>query len=160
MPVNVGSADPDQGDAATRLFDGLCTIGPIVLEACGVPFWRFAVFDMLGAAIWAPPLGSWATVRGCPDHRRRCCDLAYSPVAVSLTGGRTGPVDHFARKGATAVSCLCRTLWPSLSSVGEYIPANQRQCTHAERAVRKIEGGPMPALPVKVQKVCDVIHAK
>lgn len=40
-----------------RFMYGLRIIGPIVIGACGVPFWRFAVFNILGAAVWAPLVG-------------------------------------------------------------------------------------------------------
>lgn len=37
-----------------RFMYGLRIIGPIVIGACEVPPWRFAMFNALGAAIWAP----------------------------------------------------------------------------------------------------------
>ena len=37
-----------------RFMYGLRIVGPIVIGACEVPPWRFALFNMLGAAIWAP----------------------------------------------------------------------------------------------------------
>ena len=40
-----------------RFVYGLRIIGPIVIGVCDVPLWRFAVFNMLGAAIWAPLVG-------------------------------------------------------------------------------------------------------
>ena len=40
-----------------RFMYGLRIIGPIVIGACEIPLWRFAVFNMLGAAIWAPLVG-------------------------------------------------------------------------------------------------------
>ena len=56
MPVNVGSAAPVQGDTDARIFDGLCTIGliVIVIGVCAVRSRRFAMFNALGAAIWEP----------------------------------------------------------------------------------------------------------
>jgi membrane protein DedA with SNARE-associated domain len=81
-----------------RFMYGLRIIGPIVIGACEVPLWRFAVFNMVGAAIWAPLIGGLGylfgdafgalesrceAIRGrgaCADHRGR-----RSPVAVSLT---------------------------------------------------------------------------
>ena len=40
-----------------RFMYGLRIIGPIVIGACEVPLWRFAVLNMVGAAIWAPLVG-------------------------------------------------------------------------------------------------------
>jgi membrane protein DedA with SNARE-associated domain len=40
-----------------RFMYGLRILGPIAIGASGVPSWRFAVFNMLGAAIWAPLVG-------------------------------------------------------------------------------------------------------
>ena len=40
-----------------RFMYGLRIIGPIVIGACDIPLWRFAVFNALGAAIWAPLVG-------------------------------------------------------------------------------------------------------
>jgi membrane protein DedA with SNARE-associated domain len=37
-----------------RFMYGLRIIGPIVIGACEIPPWRFALFNMLGAAVWAP----------------------------------------------------------------------------------------------------------
>lgn len=37
-----------------RFMYGLRILGPIVIGACEVPPWRFAMFNALGAAIWAP----------------------------------------------------------------------------------------------------------
>ena|SRR5450755_106030 len=38
---------------AVRFMYGLRLIGPIVIGMSGVPAWRFAMFNMIGAAIWA-----------------------------------------------------------------------------------------------------------
>ena len=40
-----------------RFMYGLRLIEPIVIGTCAVPPWRFAVFNMLGAAIWALLVG-------------------------------------------------------------------------------------------------------
>ena len=40
-----------------RFMYGLRILGPIVIGACEVPLWRFAVLNMVGAAIWAPLVG-------------------------------------------------------------------------------------------------------
>ena len=40
-----------------RFMYGLRIIGPIVIGACKVSPWRFAFFNMLGAAIWACLVG-------------------------------------------------------------------------------------------------------
>jgi len=40
-----------------RFMYGLRIVGPIVIGSCGVPPWRFAVLDVIGAAIWAPLVG-------------------------------------------------------------------------------------------------------
>jgi membrane protein DedA with SNARE-associated domain len=37
-----------------RFMYGLRITGPIVIGACGVAPWRFALFNIIGAAIWAP----------------------------------------------------------------------------------------------------------
>jgi membrane protein DedA with SNARE-associated domain len=37
-----------------RFMYGLRIIGPIVIGACEVPPWHFAMFNALGAAVWAP----------------------------------------------------------------------------------------------------------
>src|SRR5204863_3499498 len=42
---------------AVRFMYGLRIIGPIVMGACDVPPRRFAVFNALGAALWAPLVG-------------------------------------------------------------------------------------------------------
>jgi membrane protein DedA with SNARE-associated domain len=40
-----------------RFMYGLRIAGPIAMGACGVAPWRFAAFNVLGAAIWAPAIG-------------------------------------------------------------------------------------------------------
>jgi membrane protein DedA with SNARE-associated domain len=37
-----------------RFMYGLRIVGPIVIGGSGVPAWRLAVFNILGAALWAP----------------------------------------------------------------------------------------------------------
>jgi membrane protein DedA with SNARE-associated domain len=37
-----------------RFMYGLRLLGPIVIGTCKVPGWRFALFNAIGAAIWAP----------------------------------------------------------------------------------------------------------
>ncbi|MDN0081992.1 DedA family protein [Crenobacter sp. SG2305] len=41
-----------------RFMYGLRIAGPVVIGASAVPPWRFALFNMLGAAIWAMSIGS------------------------------------------------------------------------------------------------------
>ena len=40
-----------------RFMYGLRILGPIVIGTCKVSAWRFALFNVLGAAIWAPLIG-------------------------------------------------------------------------------------------------------
>jgi membrane protein DedA with SNARE-associated domain len=40
-----------------RFMYGLRISGPIVIGACDIPAWRFALFNLIGAAIWAPLVG-------------------------------------------------------------------------------------------------------
>lgn len=43
---------------AIRFMYGLRLIGPVVIGMTPVPLWRFAVFNMIGAAIWALGIGA------------------------------------------------------------------------------------------------------
>ena len=43
--------------AGIRFMYGLRIVGPIVIGGAGIAPWRFAVFNILGAAIWAPLVG-------------------------------------------------------------------------------------------------------
>jgi hypothetical protein len=115
-----------------RFMYGLRIIGPIVIGACEVPLWRFAVFNMLGAAIWAPlgrrpglPVrrrlgafeGRCEAIRGrgaCADHRGRRHVLAHSPVAVSLTQADSArPASKTRRADAAALRTPRVTSQPS-----------------------------------------------
>ncbi len=40
-----------------RFMYGLRIVGPIVIGTARVPVWRFAFFNVIGAAIWAPLIG-------------------------------------------------------------------------------------------------------
>lgn len=40
-----------------RFFWGLRTVAPLVIGACGIPPWRLALFDFIGAVIWALVVG-------------------------------------------------------------------------------------------------------
>ena len=40
-----------------RFMYGLRILGPIVIGTCKVSGWRFAMFNVIGAAIWAPLIG-------------------------------------------------------------------------------------------------------
>lgn len=37
-----------------RFMYGLRIVGPVVMGSCGIPVWRFVLFNMIGAALWAP----------------------------------------------------------------------------------------------------------
>ncbi|MDE1951034.1 MAG: DedA family protein [Burkholderiales bacterium] len=37
-----------------RFMYGMRILGPIVIGACSIAAWRFAIFNIIGAAIWAP----------------------------------------------------------------------------------------------------------
>jgi membrane protein DedA with SNARE-associated domain len=47
-----------------RFMYGLRISGPIVIGACDLSAWRFAVFNAIGAAIWAPLVGGLGYVFG------------------------------------------------------------------------------------------------
>lgn len=47
-----------------RFMYGLRIIGPITMGACRVPPWRFACFNLVGAAIWAPVVGGFGYLFG------------------------------------------------------------------------------------------------
>ena len=47
-----------------RFMYGLRIIGPITMGACRVSPWRFACFNLLGAAIWAPVVGGFGYLFG------------------------------------------------------------------------------------------------
>ncbi|MBS0448039.1 MAG: DedA family protein [Proteobacteria bacterium] len=49
---------------AIRFMYGLRISGPIVIGACRVSAWRFAVFNAIGAAIWAPLIAGLGYVFG------------------------------------------------------------------------------------------------
>ena len=37
-----------------RFIYGLRIAGPIVIGSCGIPAWRLALFNLVGALLWAP----------------------------------------------------------------------------------------------------------
>ena len=67
-----------------RFVYGLRIIGPIVIGTCDIPLWRFAVFNMLGAAIWSPLVGGVGYLFGDALELLQVDLKQFEPVALAL----------------------------------------------------------------------------
>jgi membrane protein DedA with SNARE-associated domain len=67
-----------------RFMYGLRIIGPIVLGACEIPPWRFAFFNMLGAAIWALLVGGFGYLLGDAFELLKVDLRQFEAVVVAL----------------------------------------------------------------------------
>ncbi|MBV8047122.1 MAG: DedA family protein [Paludibacterium sp.] len=67
---------------AIRFMYGLRIAGPIIIGASGVPVVRFMLYNMLGAAIWAPLVGGVGYLFGKAAHRLFTDLRHYQWVAV------------------------------------------------------------------------------
>ncbi|MBU6438137.1 MAG: DedA family protein [Betaproteobacteria bacterium] len=73
-----------------RFLYGLRIVGPVVIGACRVPVWRFVVFNMLGAALWAPLVAGAGYVFGKAVQAVLGRMAHYEVLALVLLAGVLG----------------------------------------------------------------------
>jgi membrane protein DedA with SNARE-associated domain len=81
-----------------RFMYGLRIAGPIAMGACDVAPWRFAAFNVLGAAIWAPAIGGAGYLFG-EALQTLLGDLRRFENTVPLLIVATGIVFALVRRG-------------------------------------------------------------
>ena len=74
-----------------RFMYGMRIMGPIVIGACSIKAWRFALFNIIGAAIWAPLVTGLGYLFGDAvqltlDHMEQARIVALVLIALALVG--------------------------------------------------------------------------